>query len=51
MPEKLGGFLAERPAGEVPVKSTEEREALERMREKEFLETEGDYTNEVRLEP
>lgn len=48
MPDKLGGFMAERRAGEVPVKSTEEREALERQREKEFLASEGDYSNKVR---
>lgn len=48
MPDKLGAFMAKRREGEVTVKSTEEREELERLREKEFLESEGNYTNEVR---
>ena len=48
MPDKLGQILASRTAEGLPVKSTEEREALERQREKEFLATQGDYTSEVR---
>ena len=48
MPEQLGNLLASRPASQGSVKSTEEREELERMREKEFLESEGNYTNAVR---
>ena len=48
MPNQLGTLLADRPAGETSVKSNEEREELERLREKEFLASEGNYTNAVR---
>ena len=48
MPDKLGAYLAKRRPGEVAVKAVEERESLERLREKEFLQREGNYTNEVR---
>lgn len=47
MPDLLGNLLADRPGGNFPVKSTEEREELEQFREKEFLQSQGDYTAEV----
>ena len=48
MPGKLSKLLAARAAAGKPIKSDEEREELERRHEKEFLRTQGDYTEEVR---
>ena len=48
MPDKLSKLLAARDAAGLPVKSDEERERLERRHEKEFLRSQGDYTEEVR---
>jgi len=52
MPDKLGKLLAEHDAtlyaAGLPVKSDEERERLERRHEKEFLRSQGNYTEEVR---
>ena len=52
MPDKLGKLLAEHDAtiyaAGLPVKSDEERERLERKHEKEFLRSQGNYTEEVR---
>ena len=48
MPDKLSKLLAARDAAGKPVKSDEEREELERRHEKEFLRSQGNYTEEVR---
>ena len=48
MPDKLSKLLAERKAAGLPIKSDDEREQLERRHEKEFLHSQGDYTEEVR---
>ncbi len=48
MPDKLSRLLAARSAAGKPIKSDEEREELERCHEKEFLRTQGNYTEAVR---
>ena len=49
MPEELSKLLAARGTAGKPVKSDEEREQLERRHEIEFLRTQGNYTDEVRV--
>ena len=47
MPDELSELLAARGTAGKPIKSDEEREELERRHEKEFLRTQGDYTEQV----